>query len=434
MSAGRLALALLMASSLAARASASSVKTKTFPNGLLWIHRPVKHNHITAFRLMFPGGTLDETAANAGVTSLMTAVMFKGTAKRSALRIAQEAESLGTALGASNDEDYWEVSGQCLSDRFDAAFDLLADVLRNPSFPQDEFVKEQQSQLNDIKARRERIFNVAYDKLQAAAFGEHPYGRTEDGTEESVSKLTRRAVADWHRARTSPRGAVLVTVGDIPPAKIEKVLARAFDGWTGDAAAPSAAARTAAPAAEAWVEETHPFEQSYVMLAWPGPSVDQPDYAAVKVLNAMLGAGMSSPLFQVVREEGGLAYEVSSFFPSRRLGSAFVIYAGTDPRNLDKAREKVAELVRKFLDSTPAEKALADAKRYIRGHYMMDHQTNGRITWYLGWWEVLGRGHAYDAVYPETVQAVTAEDVRRAAERLFRQPLTGVKIRSGKKS
>jgi zinc protease len=168
------------------------------------------------------------------------------------------------------------------------------------------------------------------------------------------------------------------------------------------------------------------------MLAYPAPGASDRDYAALKVLNAHLGAGMSSPLFQSVREEGGLAYEVSSFYPSRRLASALVVYAGTDPANVDQAHKKVLRTVQDLLEKPPSGEALDDAKRYIRGHYMMDHQTNGKLAWYLGWWEVLGRGHGHDAAYLKEIDAVTAEDVRRSAERLFAQPPVTVKIRSKK--
>ncbi|HRY29647.1 MAG TPA: pitrilysin family protein [Elusimicrobiota bacterium] len=415
------------------KTQAATTSAKKMPNGLLWIHRRVTHNQIVAFHLFFPGGSSLEPAAKAGITALTASVMFKGTVSRSALRIAQEAESLGAALDSQSANDYWEVSGQSVAENFNGLFDLFQDVLLHPSFPAEEFAKEKAAHLNDIRAKKEHIFEVAYDRLQKETFGDHPYARPEEGTESSVGSLTRDDLVDWHRTTVSPNGAVLVTVGNLPAKKMESLLRRAFAGWTAAGETPAAPGAPVYNNAPVSAEEPHPFEQSYLMLAYPAPGVDDPSYPAVKVLNAYLGAGMSSPLFQAVREQGSLAYEVSSFYGSRKWGSAFVIYAGTDPSTLNDAERRMAHVLKNILQRPLTPEELADTQRYIRGHYMMDHQTNSRMAWYLGWWEMLEKKHEHDARYPADVAAVSVEDVRRAARTIFSRPAVRVVIRSQKK-
>jgi predicted Zn-dependent peptidase len=166
------------------------------------------------------------------------------------------------------------------------------------------------------------------------------------------------------------------------------------------------------------------------MLAWPAPAFGAPDYAASKVLNAWLGAGMSSPLFMKVREEKGLAYEVASFYPSQKLGGSFIIYAGMDPSNLDAAQARALSVVDEAVKAPISADDLESAKRYIRGHFAMDHQTNGRQAWYMGFYELMGKGWAYDAQYPKDVQAVTAADVHAAAKKIFGRSPVIVRIRS----
>ncbi|MBI4396181.1 MAG: insulinase family protein [Elusimicrobia bacterium] len=395
----------------------------------MWIHQPVRHNEIVAFRLILPGGSSDEPQKLTGITRLMGAAMLKGTARRSSLEIAQQIESLGAALDISSDEDYWDINGQVISDKFEKLLPIVQDVLLNPSFPPNEFEKEKQAQLNSIRANKEHIFTVAMQRLQREVFGDHPYGRPEEGTEATVASLTREEVARWHKERIQPKGSVLVTVGNISVAKMEQMIQKTFKDWTGAGTPPQGPGDIQYPRAPKSVQEIHPFEQGYLMLAFAAPGVAQSDYPAIKVLNTLLGAGMSSPLFQVVREEGGLAYEVSSFYPSRKLGSAFVIYAGTDPGNVDLAHEKIKTLLDDFRSKPVPEKALDDAKRFVRGHYMMDHQTNSRMAWYLGWWEILGKGHQYDGQYSQDIQSVSAEDVRRVAQQILKGPATVVKIR-----
>jgi len=425
-----LALLLLM-TTIAARSRAEDVQSKTLANGMLWLHRPVSHNQITAFYLFFPSGVMQEPAEKAGLTDLMTSVMFKGAAKLSALQLAQQIESLGAALDADSDDDSWNVSGQVTSDKFAPLFNIVRAVLLAPTFPAEEFKKEKEAHLNAIRSKKERIFNVAYEKFQPALFGSHPYGRPGEGTAESVARITREDLAAWHRVRVAPEGAVLVTVSNFPAAKIKQILDKAFAGWTGKGEK-TAAPAPAFPSKPVTLESSERFEQSYLMIGYPAPAATDPDYAAIKVLNALLGSGMSSPLFQKVREEAGLAYEVSSFYPTRKLGSSFVVYAGTDPKNLEEAQKRINAMITEFLQNPVKQEDLDDAKRYIRGHYLMDHQTNRSLARYLGWWEILGLGHKHDTVYPEQIQRVTAEDVRRAGQTLLGRPVTVVKVRSKK--
>ncbi len=401
----------------------------TFPNGLIWIHRQVKHNQIVAFHLFFPGGATKEKDSHAGITRLMGSVMFKGTARRTALDIAQQAESLGASLGVDSEEDFWKMDGQVTVDMFAPAFDIFMDILLRPSFPLDEFKKEKQAHLNSIRTNKEHIFNTAYERMQKEVFSRHAYARPEDGTEESVSSLTQKDLMAWHRKSINPKGAVFVTVGNLPRKKLKLFLEKAFRNWHFSQAEETLSLPVQYPDRSKTAEEHHDFEQSYLMTAFPAPAVSDKDYAAVKVLNAMLGSGMSSPLFQVVREQAHLAYEVSSFYPSRRWGSAFVIYAGTDPRNLELAHDKVKNLLADFIQKPVSEEDLQNTKQFIRGHFMMSHQTNDRMAWYLGWWEILGKGYAYDNVYVRDIEAVQRQDVKRVAKKIFNQPNIVVKIR-----
>ena len=411
-------------------AQADSTTIRLFPDGLKWIHRAVTHNRILAFQLFVPGGVIQEPIERAGLTQLMTAAMVKGTTSRTALVLAQEMESLGASFGVDAQPDAMAVGGQVTIDKWEKTFDLLEDVLLHPSFPEAEVDKERAALLNAIHTNDEHIFNVAEELFRNSMFGGHPYGRPDEGTEESVSKLTRDDLAAWHQRAVSPAGAVLVTVGKVPISALAKRVERLARNWAGSPSGQSQDTPLTYPTVSRRVEEKKVFEQSYLMVGYPAPSVDSSRYPAVKLVNALLGGGMSSPLFRVVREEGTLAYEVSSFYPSRREGSAFVIYAGMDPKNLELAEDKVRSVVAEFVSRPPSAQDLEDAKNYIRGHYLMDHQTNGRLAWYLGWWEFLGKGYAYDTVYPKDISKITAEEIHQTASDIVSQPSVTVRVLS----
>jgi len=410
--------------------AAGAVAVRDYPNGLKWIHRPVTHNRIVAVQLFIPGGLMDEPTDKAGLTALTTAAMLKGTSTRSALQLAQAMEGLGAAFGVDAQPDYLSIGGQVTADNWAAAFDLFEDVLLQPSFPPAEVEKEREALLNAIHTRHEQIFVVADERLRRELFGTHPYARADEGEDRTVRALTRDDLVGWHRARFRPDGAVLVTAGPVPPATLARRVARLVDRWAaGGGAAPAGVSAAPLPAPKIAVE-TPEFEQSYLMVGFPAPAVNDRRYPVMKLLNALLGGGMSSPLFREVREEGTLAYEVSSFYPSRRWGGSFVVYAGMDPKNLSLAEDKVRGVLRAFVAAPPSGQDLLDAKNYIRGHYLMDHQTNARLAWYLGWWELLGMGHAYDLQYPRDVVGVSAEEVHALAREILSGPSVTVRVES----
>lgn len=411
-------------------ARADSTTVRQFPNGLKWIHRTVSHNRILAFQLFIPGGIIQEPLERAGLTQLMTATMVKGTAHRNALALAQEMEMLGASFGVDAQPDALAVGGQVTADKWAKTFELFEDVLLHPSFPEAEVEKERAALLNAIHTNDEHIFNVAEELFRKTLFGEHPYGRPDEGHVESVSKLTREDLVAWHKRQVSPRGAVLVTVGKVPLAALAKRVESLARVWLSSETAGDREAPVSYPTISRVVEKQKEFEQSYLMLGYPAPSVDSPHYPAVKLLNALLGGGMSSPLFRVVREEGTLAYEVSSFYPSRREGSSFVVYAGMDPKNVGLAEEKVRSVLADFVSHPVPAQDLEDAKNYIRGHFLMDHQTNGRLAWYLGWWEFLGKGYAYDTAYAGDISKISADEIARTAKEIMGQPSVTVRVLS----
>ena len=410
--------------------AARALTVQDFPNGLKWIHRPVSHNQIVAIELFLPGGVVDDPVEQAGLTRLTTAAMVKGTESRSALQLAQAMESLGASFGVDAQPDFLAMGGQVISENWGPTFELFEDILLHPSFPDAEVEKEREALLNVLRTSHEHIFNVAEERLRKELFIDHPYGRPEEGTESSVRALARKDLVQWHRRCFRPEGAVLVTVGPVPMKEMAPRIAALSRRWASDSVPLVSTGTVRYPLAPVTAVETPHFEQSYVMLGFPAPAVTDRRYPVMKLMNALLGGGMSSPLFRVVREEGTLAYEVSSFYPSRRQGSSFVVYAGMDPANQRLAEDKMRQVLAEFAAAPPSDQDLSDAKNYIRGHYLMDHQTNARIAWYLGWWELLGKGHAYDAQYSLDVSGIKPAEIHALAREILNSPSVTVRVAS----
>ncbi|MFN3966637.1 MAG: M16 family metallopeptidase, partial [Endomicrobiia bacterium] len=167
------------------------------------------------------------------------------------------------------------------------------------------------------------------------------------------------------------------------------------------------------------IVEKKKFEQAYLMIGFIAPEISHEDYIKLKVLNTYLGSGMNSVLFQELREKEGLGYEVHSFYPSRNEKSHFVIYIGLDKTSLEKAKDKIFKIIEELKTQSVEDKKLKEAKTYLTGTYLLDHQTTSKQAWYLGWWEITGRGYQYDQKYIAELNEVRPLDLQDIAKKYF---------------
>jgi predicted Zn-dependent peptidase len=161
-------------------------------------------------------------------------------------------------------------------------------------------------------------------------------------------------------------------------------------------------------------------------MGYLAPSLSHPDYPAVKVLSTLMGGGMSGRLFAELRNKQGLAYSLGALFPSRVETSFFVIHMGTAPENLERAEEGVKRETARIRQEEVAGDELQRAKAYLLGNLALDRRTNARQAWYLAFFELAGVGHEFLDRYVAAVEAVTAEDVLRAARRYLASPTVTV--------
>ncbi|MDI6640898.1 MAG: insulinase family protein, partial [Elusimicrobiota bacterium] len=178
------------------------------------------------------------------------------------------------------------------------------------------------------------------------------------------------------------------------------------------------------------VSKRKKFEQSYLMYGFIVPEISSADYTKLKLLNAYLGGGMSSLLFQELREKAGLGYEVNSFYPSRKDKSHFVLYIGLDSAAMKVAEEKIDSVIDKLKTELISDVRLKEIKNYLTGNYIFGHQTNSQQSWYLGWWEILGKGYEYDDRYLKELNKVTPEEIRKVANKYLTDKFVVARILS----
>lgn len=408
--------------------SGGKVNTFSLPNGLKVIHKQVSRLPLVTFQVFMDCGKLNECDCKAGLSLLTQNLMFKGTTSRSAEQLAKDLEDIGANTASDMQNDYCYTGISVMKQHSDRALELWSDILFNPAFKEEEFQKERVNALAAIQSRQDHIFHVAFDYFNEKFYGlTHPYSWPEQGREDTVKKLELADIVNWHKEYYAPNNMLLVIVGDIKLKRAEKLVNKYFLKY--EPAVLKKTSPEAKPPEKAELQKnTEKFQQAYYVIGFPAPKIDDPDYPKLKVINSILGSRMSGRLFTELREKLSLAYEVNSFYPSRKQLSQFVIYIGLKKENLDLAGRRINEILGEISRTPVSQKELDETRNYIKGIYMLDHQTIEKQAWYYGWWERAGKGYEYDDKYMETLDNVTIGDIRDTAARIFSRPCVSLRV------
>lgn len=383
--------------------------------------------NIAAVRLFFRGGARLDPEHLAGRANLMATVLTKGTQRRDSHEIGVAVESLGAAIGVDCTADYLEMGLKCVSADLPESLSLMAEILREPSFPDSEVNRERELMLQTIRAQHERPFSLAFDQLRRTLYGNHPYAFPTMGRERTIIALTQSDLIAYHSLCCRPDRLVISAVTPYPPEQIQAQIDMILGNWS----LPNSSSLTADPvlpplssARQLTLEQ--PTQQSLIMIGARGAAATAEDYPCLKVLATYLGNGLSSRLFVELREKRGLAYEVSAFFATRQDPAPFAAYMGTAAENTQIALEGLRGELDRLLEAPLSAEEVALAKRKILGQYALGKQTNAQIAQLLGWYEVLGLGMEFDQIYPQRIQAITPADLHQAAQTYLAQPITSI--------
>jgi len=225
----------------------------------------------------------------------------------------------------------------------------------------------------------------------------------------------------------------IVIVGKVTPEKARLIAEKYFIHIPSGTIMPMPA-KPKAPETKMVIERSAKFQQAFLMEGFPAPAIAKDDYYKLKVLSGLLGGRMTGRLFIELREKLSLAYEVSSYFPSKKEASKFIIYLGLDKKNIPLAQKRISEIIADVKNTPVPAQELTDTKNYLKGIYLLDRQTVGRKSWWLGWWETMGFGYRYDKEYLDKLMAVTPEDIQKAAQKCFNSNMVTIQIVPGKPS
>lgn len=323
----------------ASAAMPATVSEHVLGNGLRVVVREDHRLPLAYACLAFKAGCPAENEHNAGVTDLMSECLLKGTRTRSAADIARFLEDMGGSISTATGNNSLNVSCQALAEDLDAALDLMADVVMNPTFPEDAFVKEQESFVADVEEDMEDPLSAAFRQERRVAYGRVSYGNSPSGTPESLSSLTVEDVRDQYRRVVCASNAVLCISGDVCSCDILPMLEKRLGGFrTGEQPEFSLT-----PAQQPGRETCYLDKQQAVLVVGvPGVDVSSPEMAQAQIFQSWCG-DMAGPVFMNIREKEGLAYYASSSLFIGMDTGGICFYLGTSPEKMKEAGQKLEE-------------------------------------------------------------------------------------------
>ncbi len=392
----------------------SSVRIDTLQGGLRVATDRMEQVETVSVGVYVGAGTRHEPKALNGVAHMLEHMAFKGTATRDAKAIAEEIENVGAFMNAHTGREQTAYYIKCLKEDVDLALDILSDIFLNSAFDPAEFERERGVILQELGQVEDTPDDVIFDRFQETAFPDQAIGRPVLGTADIIKTLPRAAALDWRNGIYAPGNVVIAASGNLDPARFLARSSELFGGWHGAGQANEEPARYRGGE----FRDDSDLEQAHLVLGFPGVGVRDPDYWAVQVYATLLGGGMSSRLFQEIREKRGLCYSISSHASSFADGGVFDVYTGTGEQEM---KELIPALVAELRGSRilPQAGEVRRAKAQMRAGLLMSlESTNARMDALGANLLIFGRDVTPEEVSAK-VEAVTAEDIARVATRIL---------------
>jgi predicted Zn-dependent peptidase len=327
-------------------------------------------------------GSVDEAPGQAGASHFLEHLLFKGTATRTARSIAEDVDAVGGDMNAFTTKEYTAFYVRLLAEDHELGLDILSDIIWSPAFRPEEFESERQVILEEILMHADDPADLVHDVLASALYPEHPLGREVLGEQVTVEAMGVNDVARFHAAHYRPANMVVAAAGLLEHDQIVEGLARRLrrdrtGGVTPARFAPSLPALSRLVLAR-------PTEQVHLAVAAPAPDRDDEDRHAMSIVDHVLGGGMSSRLFQSIREERGLAYSVYSYRLAFQGAGALAIYAGTAPAHAAEVRELIGVELDNMVAKGVSAEEFEKARSHLRGSVALGLEDSGARMSRLG--------------------------------------------------
>ncbi|HEX8620192.1 MAG TPA: pitrilysin family protein [Thermoanaerobaculia bacterium] len=395
------------------RATTPIFKT-TLPSGLTVLIETLPYVRSVALGFYLRSGSAVESEEHGGASHFLEHLVFKGTERRSTADIAKLIDILGGDVDAFTGKEYTSFYAHVLDEQVLTALDLLTDIVTAPRFTDDDVEVERGVILEEIKMVEDTPDDLVHEVFVTAFWPDHPLGRPILGTEETITRLQRSKIIEHYQETFQPSNVIFAASGNVQPQDLLPYLEKHFP----PAARPQFRREWSepTPTQHVIVREKKELEQVHLCLGTRGfPQQSEERYAAA-LFNTILGGGMSSRLFQRVREQEGLVYSISSYHNAHLNGGYHAVYAACAPKNVRRVLDSTLEEMRKIRADGATQDELASAKLYLKGSILLSlESTTSRMSGMARQEYYFGEQYGPDEII-QHIDAVTLEDIQRVAQ------------------
>ncbi len=396
----------------------STIHKSTLPNGLVVITEPMPHVRSVSVGIWLQHGSRREPVKLNGISHFIEHMVFKGTARRSAEDIAREADRIGGMLDAFTSKELVCYNTRVLDEHLPTAFDIIADMVLAPAFPPDEITREKSVILEEIKMARDNPEDLVHELFSENFWRGHALGKPILGTRETINALERATLNDWFGQWYAPNHIVITAAGNLTHGQLMHLVGERFEKRK-----PSkngVAGPAPKPAPRITLKTKRDLEQVHVCIGVAAfPIADQRRFSA-SILNTLFGGGMSSRLFQNIRERQGLAYSIFSEMNPYRDAGMLSVYGATALKTAPQLVRSVMAEVRSLKNDLVSDEELRRAKDHLKGAMLLSLESTGaRMSHIARQHLYFGRFFTPDEMIAN-LEAVTREEVREVAREFFR--------------
>jgi predicted Zn-dependent peptidase len=402
------------------------IRTTELPNGLKVITEAMPHVRSVSVGVWVGSGSRREVHEQNGVSHFIEHMLFKGTTSRTAEDIARSVDSIGGNLDAFTAKEMTCFNTKVLDDHLPIAMDVLSDLVLNPRFDQADIDKEKGVVLEEIKMDADSPDYLVHEIFSSNFWKDHPLGRPILGTRDTVKALSRSVIDDYYRSVYTPENLLVTAAGHLSHEHLVDLAAKRFEAIRPAGPPPL----NAAPATQARIvlRQKKELEQIHICLGVPSYAIAHEDRFDCYVLNTLLGGGMSSRLFQNIRERQGLAYSVYSDISPYTDTGCLMVCAGTSLESVPKLIDSVMKEFREIKQDMVPEEELRRAKDHLKGSLMLSLESTSSRMSNLARQEMhFHRFFSLDELV-DSIEKVTAENVQKVARTFFDPKLIALTI------
>ena len=408
-----------------------NTKKYQLENGLTLLITQNKSNDIISINMLSKGGYFQESEIKKGTGNITAEMLLKGTSKYTSQEISNILDENGIEISSQMSPDAFSTSIKITKDELKTAMELFDEIINNSLLNEDDLKTVKDKKLQSIKTSKDIPSTLAFDEMKYLIWENTPYQNSMKIMEKAYKEVSGSDVKKLYNQLYSPQNTIVSVNGDVNEQEIINYYSSVFNNKKSKTYNLSKYSKQIYPISKdksSTIQKNS--NQAWVVIAYRTPPVSNTkDWAALKVIDSILGTGMSSRLFTELRDQKGLAYTVASIYQSNTLQGMFITYIGTNPKTVEQSKNGMFEQITKLKRNFVSSKELNQAKEQLYGNFLLAQETNSEKAHTVANFELTGRGYDFYNNYFEYINNVTEQDIIEAANKYFSQPAITVIVK-----